>query len=125
MAREYKLTLFDRHGPDALSIVRSLAYATMVFGLCIPLFWMAAYKVDMPVGKGIVFVIGWSTIAGLGAGAVGYLMGHGTGAAWKHLMMAGSSTPYKEQYSYQQSLVMQGRGDDALASFEVVDGKRT
>ena len=25
MAREYKLTLFDRHGPDALSIVRSWA----------------------------------------------------------------------------------------------------
>jgi tetratricopeptide (TPR) repeat protein len=32
----------------------------------------------------------------------------------------GTSTPYKEQYSYQQSLVMAGKLDEALESFEAV-----
>jgi tetratricopeptide (TPR) repeat protein len=35
-------------------------------------------------------------------------------------MIDGSSTPYTEQYSEQQALVMQGKLDEALASFESV-----
>ena len=39
-------------------------------------------------------------------------------------MVDGASTPYVEQYSYQQALVMQGRVDDALASFEAIIAER-
>ena len=35
-------------------------------------------------------------------------------------MVGGSSTPYVEQYSQQQALVMQGRVDEALQSFEAI-----
>jgi tetratricopeptide (TPR) repeat protein len=36
----------------------------------------------------------------------------------------GSSTPYRAQYSYQQALVMQGKVDEALASFEAIIAER-
>lgn len=47
-------------------------------------------------------------------------LSNSAGSAYEHLMVTGSSTPYTEQYSYQQALVMQGRQDDALESFEAV-----
>jgi TolA-binding protein len=34
--------------------------------------------------------------------------------------VSGASTPYVDQFSYQQSLVMQGKVDEALASFESI-----
>jgi outer membrane protein assembly factor BamD (BamD/ComL family) len=42
------------------------------------------------------------------------------GNSYAHIMVSGASTPYTEQYSYQQSLVMKGDLDGALASFEAV-----
>jgi hypothetical protein len=42
------------------------------------------------------------------------------GNSYTHIMVSGASTPYTEQYSYQQSLVMKGEIDGALASFEAI-----
>ena len=35
-------------------------------------------------------------------------------------MVEGAGTPYTEQFSQQQALVMQGKVEEALASFEVL-----
>ncbi|MFI5227999.1 MAG: tetratricopeptide repeat protein [Gemmatimonadales bacterium] len=53
-------------------------------------------------------------------GWLGFQFSAAIGNTWRHLAVDGASTPYKEQYSYQQALVMQGRLDDALESFEAV-----
>jgi hypothetical protein len=58
--------------------------------------------------------------AGVVAGGAGWMIGEMVGGAWRRITIDGTSTPYKEQYSYQQALVMQGRVDDALESFEAV-----
>ncbi|MGH7622660.1 MAG: tetratricopeptide repeat protein, partial [Gemmatimonadaceae bacterium] len=55
-------------------------------------------------------VVGW----------LGYRAATAVGNTWLRFAVDGTSTPYKEQYSYQQALVMQGRLDDALESFEAV-----
>jgi tetratricopeptide (TPR) repeat protein len=57
-------------------------------------------------------------VAGLGAGGLGWLLGAAAGGFWSRFMVNGTSTPYVEQYSYQQALVMKGEVDEALASFE-------
>jgi hypothetical protein len=108
----YKPTLFDRHGPAAAEMLRAFGYGVMVFGI---------------VGGVLTTRVGfrWWTLpvaaaAGLIAGGAGWLIGEMVGNTWKRFMVDGSSTPYKEQYSYQQALVMQGRLDDALESFEAV-----
>jgi hypothetical protein len=118
----YKPTLFDRFGADAGSIVHAIAYGVMVFGLCIPLFAAASQKLEHPLSLG--WMIPW--VFGCSLGCAGFTTGVGllvsgvAGNTWKHLTVDGSSTPYKEQYSYQQALVMRGQLDDALESFEAV-----
>ncbi|HEX8946371.1 MAG TPA: tetratricopeptide repeat protein [Gemmatimonadaceae bacterium] len=109
---EYKRTLVDRHGPAALDYVRAWAYGAMVSGITVAAF---ALRVGFK----------WWTIpvalcAGAAVSALGWLMAQTAGSAWKHVTVDGSSTPYTEQYSAQQALVMQGRLDEALASFESV-----
>jgi tetratricopeptide (TPR) repeat protein len=118
----YKPTLFDRLGPDAGHVVRAAAYGVMVFGLCIPLFAAASQKLEHPLSLGwmIPWVFGCSLVCAAFATGVGLLLSGVVGDTWKHLTVSGSSTPYKEQYSYQQALVMRGQLDDALESFEAV-----
>ena len=118
---EYKPTLFDRHGPDAGGYMRAAAYSMLVFGISITV--------------GFIMMMGGMlkptllTVAGIFVAAAvfaTFIWGMTTGisdlagGAYKHLMMSGSTTPYKEQYSYQQALVMQGKVDEALESFEAV-----
>ena len=113
---EYKRTLFDRHGPAALDYIRVWAYGAMVFGIVVAAFTLrVGFKWwTIPVG----FAAGATT------GALGLFMAQSVGNAWKHLMIDGSATPYIEQYSAQQALVMQGKLDEALASFESVIKER-
>jgi hypothetical protein len=108
----YKPTLFDRHGPAAGEMLRALGYGVMVFGLVagVLIARTGFHWWTIPIAAG----------AGVVAGGAGWLIGEMVGGAWKRFAVDGASTPYKEQYSYQQSLVMQGRVDDALESFEAV-----
>jgi hypothetical protein len=71
----------------------------------------------------LAIFLGCVVVAAL-AGAVPILFANGAGWTFKRLMVDGASTPYVEQYSYQQSLVMQGRVDEALASFEAIIAAR-
>jgi tetratricopeptide (TPR) repeat protein len=109
--KEYKPTLFDRHGAAAADYVRAYAYGLMVFGL---IFGTAGPYIGMFM----------AAIAGAAAGLLvtWFALGltNAVGWAWKRIMMDGTSTPYIEQYSYQQALVMKGQLDDALESFEAV-----
>jgi len=108
----YKSTIFDRHGPDAGRILQALGFSLLVFGSTLGglLLQIGFHWWELPVGAA----------AGAVAGSAGWLVGEAVGGGWKHVAVDGSSTPYERQFSYEQSLVMQGRVDDALASFEAV-----
>jgi len=119
---EYKTTLFDRHGAAAGDIVRAWGYGLMVFGIT-----MGAISFTMAMGRGgnppltqwlEALVI--SAFFGAVIGCSGLFLSGAAGKGWKHLMVNGSTTPYEEQYSREQSLVMRGQIDDALASFEAI-----
>jgi tetratricopeptide (TPR) repeat protein len=66
----------------------------------------------------------WTFVYSLGAAGgtagVALLMGRVAGDGWTAMTLSGASTPYEEQYSYQQALVMQGKVDEALRSFEQI-----
>jgi hypothetical protein len=110
---EYRPTLFDRHGPAAADRLRVVGYGVMVFCCTLGLFTM--------LGGGLSI---WGFVMGLAGGlfATGAMaaMSKAAGDAWAHATMSGASTPYEDQYSYQQSLVMQRKIDEALASYEDV-----
>jgi len=117
----YKLTMFDRLGPQAGTDLRAYAYGLMVFGI-------TTCALVFTIGQGVSRMPWWMILLGVLAAAVAGVLvtafamslSSGVGFAFTRLMVDGATTPYKEQYSYQQALVMQGRLDEALASFEAV-----
>jgi len=118
---EYKLTLFDRHGPDGVLRVKAFAYGMMVLGLTIPLFSAAAAKLEL---RNPVSVLLFIAAGSLGSAVLTFLVGlhvsNAIGESVKAVTVSGASTPYVDQFSYQQALVMQGKVDEALESFEAV-----
>jgi len=118
---EYKTTLFDRHGAAASDIVRAWGYGLMVFGIT-----MGGISLSMVAGGATPTLLQWVEVLGISAvlgavtGVSGLLIGGAAGKGWKHIMVDGSTTPYEEQYSHEQSLVMRGQIDAALASFEAI-----
>lgn len=57
-------------------------------------------------------------VAGVVVGAAALGLTTLTGRVWHRVMQSGRSTPYEEQYSREQALVMQGRIAEALAAYE-------
>jgi hypothetical protein len=107
---EYKPTIFDRHGPTALQRIQALSYGAMVFGLT---FGVMALEVGFSIWTLIV-----PLVAAIATGGSAFLLGKVAGEGFTRFTVGGASTPYEEQFSYQQSLVMQGKVDEALASYE-------
>src|ERR1041384_7578500 len=100
----YKPTLFDRHGAAAGEILRAWAYGLMVFGLT------AGVLVSKLGFRWWTLLV--AAAAGAVAGGAGWAIGEFVGQTVKHVAVDGSSTPYANQFSYEQSLVMKGRIDD-------------
>ncbi|HEY4304756.1 MAG TPA: tetratricopeptide repeat protein [Gemmatimonadaceae bacterium] len=107
----YKPTFLDRYGPDGGLYLRAIGGASLVLGvLATGCALFGYYKLGIALG---------CVAAGVAA-VVPILIANGAGWTFKRFLVDGTSTPYVEQYSYQQALVMQGRTDDALASFEEI-----
>jgi hypothetical protein len=113
----YRSTLFDRHGPAAVDRVRALAYGLMVFGIIVSASLLMAHSLS------IVVLLG-AAIIGAVCGGISFTLGAGAGAGVHRVMVSGASTPYEEQFSYQESLVMRGLVEDALASYEAIIAER-
>src|SRR6185503_1175984 len=102
----------DRYGPEGAALVRVAPYCLISFGL-IP-------GVLMYEGLGMLIALLAAIVAGIGTGWFAIGLSNAAGDTYKRFMVDGTSTPYVEQYSYQQALVMQGKTDEALESFEAV-----
>ena len=118
--KPYKLTLFDRHGPDAQHLLVAAGYMVLVFELAIVLFTVLAWKLQLHGLARATMVLGGASASTAAISAAAYRGAGAIGDTWRRFAVDGTSTPYREEYSYQQALVMQGRLDDALESFEAV-----
>jgi len=113
----YQPTLFDRHGPAGVDRVRALAYGLMVFGIIISAMLLVAHSLS-------IVVLLAAAIIGAVCGGISLTLSAGAGAGVHRVMVSGASTPYEEQFSYQESLVMRGLVEDALASYEAIIAER-
>lgn len=113
----YRPTLFDRKGPDAGYQIRAAASGLMVFALVLSTLLLVSHRLSL----GGVIV---AAIAGVVPYGASMMLAEGAGGAWHRLMVSGASTPYEEQFSYQDSLVIRGQVDDALASYEAIIAER-
>lgn len=116
----YKTTLFDREGPDAGIKIKAYSYAAIAGGVSIPMFvgFAAMYGLSLP--KLIALVLFGPVLLAIGVAKMA-LRAMGGVEVIGHAILAGTnSTPYTEGYSYQQTLVMQGRLREALESYEAI-----
>jgi hypothetical protein len=109
----YRQTLFDRHGPAAADLLRAWVYGAMVFGLVFG-------AVALVAGRISFFTLVIAVLAAFGTAMASLSIGRAAGGVAKVFTQGTATTPYEEQYSYQQALVMQGKVNEALASFEDV-----
>lgn len=117
----YKQTLFDRLGPDAAHSVRSMIYG-LVLG---PIFFMLLFgvgSVHLHLGgwQNLLFALVGGVVMGVAVAKVPVMFGDSAGKGASVVVAGGNTTPYTEQYSYQQTLVMQGRLDEALSTYEAI-----
>lgn len=112
--------MFDRHGPDAKFLLQVSGYMVLIFGMMLVLCTVITWKLQLRGLPVVAVIVVGASIGAAAVGWVGYRAGGAAGNIWWRFAVNGTSTPYKEQYSYQQALVMQGRLDDALESFEAV-----
>ncbi|OYV73988.1 MAG: hypothetical protein B7Z72_01240 [Gemmatimonadetes bacterium 21-71-4] len=105
----------DRLGPDAWLILKAAGWSVVGALMFIP---VAANH--NPTGlPPVVFVPLCVVLAWVGLTALSLtLIRPGVAVARFYLAPSGASTPYQEQFSAEQALVMQGRVPQALASFE-------
>jgi hypothetical protein len=114
----YKLTLFDREGPDAGLRIQAFFRAMAAGGISFPM-WLALGALwGLPPLARIAFTIGASLATWYLVFKLTMKMMDTTGQAVRVVMEGGSSTPYTEQHSFEQSLVMRGRLPEALESLE-------
>ncbi|HYC50824.1 MAG TPA: tetratricopeptide repeat protein [Gemmatimonadaceae bacterium] len=106
----YKQTFFDRHGPEGAIRIKAIGYAFMVFGLIMGV----ASLQGVPMMYTLVPAATLSVLVFFGA----LRITRAAGDAFTYFTAGGSSTPYEEQYSQEQALVMQRDYAGALALYE-------
>ncbi|HZI42671.1 MAG TPA: hypothetical protein VFD67_13230, partial [Gemmatimonadaceae bacterium] len=94
--------------------VRVVAYAVMIFGLT---FGVLAIRMGLSIWT---FV--WSLMACVAAGGAVHLLATAVGDGATVLAAGRPVSSAENQFSYQEALVMQGKVEEALASFEALIG---
>lgn len=118
--RSYKATLFDRHGPDAGLYIKAFSFALIAGGVSIPLFAALGALLGLPLPLYLLLVVLGPILATFVVFRGAMRVMAGTEAGVQAVLAGTSSTPYVQQHSYQQALVMQGRLDEALESLEAI-----
>jgi len=106
---EYRPSFFDKHGPVASTYVAAAGFGLMASLLTL--------MVTSSRGMGLKS-LAFSAIAGVLTGGSGLAVGHVASRMASRFVFGGSTTPPAPQYSYQDALILQGRVDEALESFE-------
>lgn len=106
----YKVSFFDRHGPEGGLRLRLAGRGVTVFGISVAACLLRGASIQLTLAISLtltaVAVVGTHLIMGAaGRVALGFLQGT-------------SSTPYQDQFSEEQALVMRRDYATALALFE-------
>jgi tetratricopeptide (TPR) repeat protein len=108
---EYQASFFDKHGPVASTYLAAGGFGLMAF--------VFTFMVTSRHGAGLRS-LALSILAGVLTGGSGLAVGHFASRVASRFVYGGSTTPPTPQYSYQDALILQGRLDEALESFEAL-----
>ena len=118
---EYKRSLFDVHGPEAahVSQIRTSLVIPIVAGGIIG--GALAVKNDLAPPFIALAAVGGAVFLGFWWWFIVSRVSHGAGTAFgEFIQPSGDRTPYRQQYSEQDAMVMRGEVPRALASYEEI-----
>lgn len=114
----YRRTILDRHGPDAVYVIRGAVWSLPALVIGVLLGGFAAGQLGLTGGYAIAFVLAATAIVGPGtlllALTITNTVAAGVGAA---VWPSGASTPYEEQFSAEEALLARGQVSEALDAF--------
>lgn len=116
--QSYKVTFLDRYGPAGMHYVKAAGYGVPVAVLSAVMFTLLAYKLELTGFAAFGFVLSAASALGAASMYVGLRSGDAAGDAAEYFTAGGSSTPYEEQFSQEQALIMQRDYAGAAACFE-------
>jgi tetratricopeptide (TPR) repeat protein len=122
----YKSTWMDRAGPDAGITLRAARYALVVFPLSLAL-WGTVVTQKLGIGglKALLLTLVAAVVTTVIVFRTSLASANAAGAVARAFTMpSGNSTPYEEQFSYQESLAARGDVAGALESYEAVIAER-
>jgi hypothetical protein len=109
----------DREGPDGGVAIRAIGFGIYAAGFSLLMFGTVGSELlRLPTIPWIGFTLSASIAMGALAALLSLSAANLAGSAITEVMISGTTTPYTEQYSYQQALVMQGRLDEAISTLE-------
>jgi tetratricopeptide (TPR) repeat protein len=116
----YKPTFFDRHGPAGELRLKAIGHAIMVFGTVFGAAFLAGSIAGVNMFKPLALVM--TLVGALTLSAIAFFgssaLASAAGTAARAFTAGTSSTPYEEQFSQEQALVMQRDYAGALELFE-------
>ncbi|MDB4882928.1 MAG: hypothetical protein JWL95_1694 [Gemmatimonadetes bacterium] len=111
----------QRQGPDGSIALKVIVALGLIFAATLVAGIGAAKIRGLQGGGAIAFALAMATVLTGGAGVfILKLVGAGGVVAQAIIFPTGASSPYEEQFSYQQALAARGDVDGALASYEAV-----
>ena len=117
--QSYKLTFLDRHGPAGMLRIKAMGYGAVVFAFTLVMFYVLfGEKLEFSGLPLVGLTLLCAGAMGAAATYVGLLSGSAAGGVAQYVTSGGSSTPYEEQFSEEQAMVMRRDYAGALASFE-------
>ena len=115
----YKLTFFDRHGPSGQLILVAAGHAIFAAGfIALMLMVLGSQMLGLGGWRLLLFTLGGTVTLAVAAAMFGLRLGTIAGAGAERVYMGGDTTPYEEQFSQMQALVMQEKYGEALDLFE-------
>jgi hypothetical protein len=114
-----KLTFFDRHGPSGQHLMLAAGHAIFAGGLSAAMFLvLGSQMLGLGGWRLLLFTLGCTVTLTVAAALFGLRVGTAAGEGAQLVYMGGETTPYEEQFSQQQALVMQEKYGEALDLFE-------
>jgi hypothetical protein len=115
----YKLTFMDRSGPEGALRMKAALYGVFIFPFGLLMFGLLSDQTLHLTGfASFAVTLGGAFTLSAAATIVGLKTGTAAGEVAKYVTAGGSSTPYEEQFSHEQALVMKRDYAAALNLFE-------
>jgi tetratricopeptide (TPR) repeat protein len=117
---EYKKSLFDKHGPEAADLLRTVSSLTIPVVAGALIGGALAAQRDLSAPLIVLSIFAGALILGSWWWLFVTRVSHGAGKAFGEFIQPSASGSYERQYSHEDAMVMRGDVGGALTSYEEI-----